>query len=115
MSQADEYDVVLVGASLAGCTAAVLFGRAHLRVALVESHHTIDAYKSVCTHFIQPSGVPTLERLGLLPALREAGAVVSGMEFWSRRGWVRPPDDGSPTAPSRGLNLRREKLDPIYV
>ena len=41
------------------------------------------------------------------------GAVVSGMEFWSRRGWVRPPDDGSPTAPSRGLNLRREKLDPI--
>jgi len=81
-----EYDVVVVGASLAGCTAAVLFGRAGLRVALVERHRTMSAYKSVCTHFIQPSGVPTLERLGVLPALREAGAVISGMEFWSRWG-----------------------------
>ncbi len=109
----NEYDVVLVGASLAGCTAAVFFGRAGLRVALVERHRTIDAYKSVCTHFIQPSGVPTLERLGLLPALREAGAVISGMEFWSRWGWVRPPDDGPAAASSRGLNIRREKLDPL--
>ena len=113
MSQPHEYDVVVVGASLAGCTAAVLFGRAGLRVALVERHRTIDAYKSVCTHFIQPSGVPTLDRLGLLPALREAGAVISGMQFWSRWGWVRPPDDDSTATPSRGLNLRREKLDPI--
>ncbi len=113
MSQTNEYDVVIVGASLAGCTAAVLFGRAGLRVALVERHSAMDAYKSVCTHFIQPSGVPTLDRLGLLPALREAGAVISGMDFWSRWGWVRPPDNGSAAASSRGLNIRRQKLDPI--
>lgn len=112
MSSDHRYDVVIVGASLAGSAAAALFGRAGLRVALVERHPAIDAYKRVCTHFIQPSGVPTLERLGVLPALREAGAVISGMEFWSRWGWVRPADDGA-AAPSRGLNLRREKLDPI--
>jgi 2-polyprenyl-6-methoxyphenol hydroxylase-like FAD-dependent oxidoreductase len=109
-----EHDVVIVGASLAGCTAAMLFARAGLRVALVERHRAIDAYKRICTHFVQPSGVPTLERLGLLPALRDAGAVSSGMDFWSRWGWVRPPDEeGAAAGLSRGLNIRREKLDPI--
>jgi len=114
MDRVSDYDVVVVGASLAGCTAAILFGRAGLRVALVERHRQVDAYKKVCTHFIQPSGIPTLERLGLLPALRDAGGVISGMEFWSRWGWVCPPDHGCEAAvASRGLNIRREKIDPI--
>ena len=32
-----------------------------------------DAYKTVCTHFIQSSATPTIERLGLAPLLDERG------------------------------------------
>jgi flavin-dependent dehydrogenase len=33
-----DYDVAVVGASIAGCTAAILFARRGARVALIESH-----------------------------------------------------------------------------
>jgi flavin-dependent dehydrogenase len=36
VGRAAEYDVVVVGASIAGCTAATLLGRAGARVALLE-------------------------------------------------------------------------------
>ena len=34
----DDFDVAIVGASIAGCTAATFLGRQGARVALVESH-----------------------------------------------------------------------------
>ena len=49
------YDVAIVGASTAGCTAARLFGLRGARVALIERRPALDAYKTVCTHFIQSS------------------------------------------------------------
>ena len=49
----DRFDVVVVGASLAGCTAATLYARQGLSVALVESHRDPAHYKRACTHFIQ--------------------------------------------------------------
>src|SRR5512135_3097572 len=61
----DAYDVVIVGAGLAGCTAAILFGRQGLRVAVVEAHRNAATFKRACTHYIQPSALPTLRRLGL--------------------------------------------------
>jgi 2-polyprenyl-6-methoxyphenol hydroxylase-like FAD-dependent oxidoreductase len=105
-----DYDVVIAGGSLAGSTAAMLFGRRGLKVALVERQPSPDAYKTVCTHFIQSSAVPTLERLGALPPLKAAGAVESSVDLWSRYGWIRAPANGR-LPPS--LNLRREKLDPL--
>ena len=59
-----EYDVAIVGASIAGCTAAILFARNDARVALIERDPNPAAYKKICTHFIQPSATPTIERLG---------------------------------------------------
>ncbi|SEL97188.1 NAD(P)/FAD-dependent oxidoreductase [Rhodococcus maanshanensis] len=107
----DEYDVAIVGSSLAGCTAAILLGRRGLRVALLEANRNPAAYKRMCTHFIQSSALPTLQRLGLDSELEAAGAVRNHGYAWSRFGWVEEPE---PTdRPTHGYNLRREILDPL--
>jgi len=103
-----EYDVVVVGGSLAGCAAARLLALRGARVAVVEKRTQLDAYKVVCTHNIQAGAVPAMERLGIGPALREAGAVRAQTDIWTRYGWIRPPDRGL-----LSLNLRRSVLDPI--
>src|SRR3954449_3837744 len=108
-----DYDAVVVGASIGGCTAATLLARQGARVALVERHADPDFYKALCTHFIQASATPTIERLGLARAIEAAGGVRNGLEFWSRFGWVRPdPGDDYPH-PRYGYDIRREKLDPM--
>lgn len=105
----DDYDAVIVGASLAGCAAAMLLGRGGARVALVEKRPDPAAFKRVCGHYIQPSGVPTLERLGLMEPILAAGGLRSRVRIWTRWGWIEPPDDPLAYA----VNLRREKLDPL--
>jgi menaquinone-9 beta-reductase len=103
-----EYDVVVVGGSLAGCAAARLLALRGARVAVVEKRPELDAYKVVCTHNIQAGAMPAMERLGIGPALRAAGAVRAQTDIWTRYGWIRPPDRDP-----RSLNLRRSALDPI--
>ena len=105
----ERYDVVVVGGSLAGCTAAILLGREGLRVAVVERQPEADAYKRMCSHFIQAGGVPTIERLGLLEPIEEAGGVRSRIRAWTPEGWIVAPPEKAGSC----LNLRREKLDPM--
>jgi 2-polyprenyl-6-methoxyphenol hydroxylase-like FAD-dependent oxidoreductase len=103
------FDVVIAGASIAGCTAARLFALAGARVALVERRPDPAAYKVACTHQIQSSAVPTIERLGLAPLLEHAGAVRSRAAVWTPYGgWVRFPADAPP-----GYGITRRSLDPI--
>src|SRR5436190_1246764 len=91
MSDRGGFDVVVVGASIAGCTAARLFARAGARVALVERRPDPAAYKVTCTHAIVSSAVPTIERLGLAPLLEARGAVLARPEAWTPYGGrVRP-------------------------
>ena len=104
-----DYDAVIVGASLAGATTAILLGRAGASVALVEKQPDPQAFKRICSHFIQASGVPTIERLGLLEPIMEAGGVRSRMHAWTRWGWIEAPPDRAGLA----VNLRRELLDPM--
>lgn len=108
-SGVDRYDAVVVGASLAGCATAILLGRAGLRVALLEKSPDPAAFKRICSHYIQASAVPTLERLGLLEPILAAGAVRSRNLVRSRWGWIEPPRDRA----SLAVNLRRERLDPL--
>jgi menaquinone-9 beta-reductase len=108
IDESAAYDAVVVGASLAGCAAATLLGRAGARVALVEKQPDPKAFKRMCSHFIQASGVPTLDRLGWLEPIYEAGGVRTRVQAWTRWGWIKPPPPGNVC-----VNLRREVLDPM--
>ncbi|MGN6215441.1 MAG: NAD(P)/FAD-dependent oxidoreductase [Solirubrobacterales bacterium] len=107
-NNSQHYDAVIVGASLAGCTAASLLGRAGARVALIEKQPDPKAFKRMCSHIIQASAVPTLERLGWLEPIYEAGGVRTRVQAWTRWGWGKPPAPGNVC-----VNLRREVLDPL--
>ena len=102
-----SFDVVVVGSGPAGCTAAILLGRAGLTVALLEAHRDPGHYKRLCTHTIRSSALPTLERLGVGKMLDEFGAVRHHETGWTKRGWVHERAD----AP-HGYNIRRLTLDP---
>jgi 2-polyprenyl-6-methoxyphenol hydroxylase-like FAD-dependent oxidoreductase len=104
-----EYDALVIGASLAGCTTAILLGRAGARVAVVEKQPDPAAFKRVCSHFIQASAAPTIERLDLMDRIEEAGGVRSRIRAWTRWGWIDPP----PERAGYAVNLRREVLDPM--
>jgi flavin-dependent dehydrogenase len=104
-----DFDAVVVGASVAGCTAARLFAQRGARVALVEKRPDIDAYKTVCTHYIQPSATPTIEKLGLAPLIEEHGAVRNSIDLWTPYGgWIQHRGDTP-----YGYNVTREVLDPL--
>jgi menaquinone-9 beta-reductase len=109
IDQRSDLDAVVVGASLAGCTTAIQLGRAGLRVAVVEKQPDPRAYKRMCSHFIQASAVPTLERLSLLEPIEAAGATRPRVRIWTKWGWIEAP----PERAARGVNLRREVLDPL--
>jgi 2-polyprenyl-6-methoxyphenol hydroxylase-like FAD-dependent oxidoreductase len=103
------YDALIVGGSLAGCATAIALGRAGLRVAVVEKQPDPKAFKRMCSHFIQASAVPALERLDLLEAIEAAGGQRPRVRIWTRWGWIEAP----PERAARGVNLRREVLDPL--
>jgi menaquinone-9 beta-reductase len=111
MSSGDgEYDVAIVGASTAGCTAARLFALRGARVALIERRPALDAYKTVCTHYIQSSATPTIDKLGLAPLFEERGAVHNSIDLWTRdSGWIGLGDVEAPY----GYSITRRSLDPI--
>ncbi|WP_369777250.1 FAD-dependent oxidoreductase [Streptomyces sp. R33] len=107
----DDYDVIIVGASIAGCTAATAYGRAGLRVALVERHRSPQAHKTLCGHFVLGGTHDVLQRLDFWqPMVTHGAAVTSGLGVWTEHGWIVPrPDSAVPPA----ISLRRSKLDPL--
>jgi menaquinone-9 beta-reductase len=108
-AKAGDYDVAIVGASLAGCTAAILLSRAGARVALIEKSPDPLAYKRVCSHFIQASAVPTIERIGLYEPILEGGGVRTRFHSRTPWGWIEPTGERRAYC----LNLRRSLLDPM--
>jgi|HubBroStandDraft_2_1064218.scaffolds.fasta_scaffold74220_2 2-polyprenyl-6-methoxyphenol hydroxylase-like FAD-dependent oxidoreductase len=104
-----SYDAVIVGGSLAGCAAATMLGRAGARVAVLEKSPDPAAFKQICSHFIQASAVPTLERMELLEPMMEAGAIRSRFRAHVPWGWIEAPPDRA----ALSINLRRQRLDPM--
>jgi flavin-dependent dehydrogenase len=104
-----DFDVVVVGASVAGCTAARLYAQRGARVALVEKRPDADAHKTVCTHYIQSSATPTISKLGLAPLIEEHGAVRNSIDLWTPYGgWIRHRGDTP-----YGYSVTRRVLDPL--
>lgn len=106
-----DYDVAVVGAGLAGCTAAILLGRYGLSVALLETHRDASTYKRLCTTAIHSSALPTLQRLGLDTEIEAAGGRRNHEDMWCSSGRLRDPGPG--TRPPHGYNTSREILDPM--
>ena len=109
----DDFDVVVVGASLAGSTTALLLARRGLRVALVDRQRDLDAYKVCCTHFIQPSATPTLQRLGLDREIEALGGIRNHTAMYTPKGWITPEIDETYPHPPFGYSIRRKRLDPM--
>lgn len=105
----DRYDVAIVGASTAGCTAARLFAQRGASVALIERRPSMGAYKTVCTHYIQACATPTIEKLGLAGPLDERGAVHNSVDIWTPySGWMETVDTDH-----YGYSVTRRTLDPM--
>lgn len=112
--QSAEYDVVVAGGSIAGCTAALGYARHGLTVCVCERRPSLTDYKVLCTHFVQPSTLPTLRWLGLDARLEWAGAVRTKAAFWTRAGWIDPPGGYSEDpATAHAYNIERRVLDPL--
>jgi flavin-dependent dehydrogenase len=108
-----DYDAVVVGASVAGCTVATFLGRQGARVALLERSPNEDVYKVICTHAIMPCATDTLSRLGLVEQIEAAGGLRNAADLWTRRGWVRPRSPAGARELPYGYNIRRERFDPM--
>jgi 2-polyprenyl-6-methoxyphenol hydroxylase-like FAD-dependent oxidoreductase len=109
MSGMAEYDVAVVGGSIAGCSAARLFGQAGLNVALIERRPDPAAYKVTCTHAILSSAVPTMKRVGIAPLIEAKGALRTHPAAWTPHGgWMRLPTDVP-----HGYGVTRSTLDPL--
>jgi flavin-dependent dehydrogenase len=113
LSTGSECDVAIVGAGIAGSAAAIFFGRAGARVALIERAADPAAYKKACTHCIQASATPTIARLGLASAIDAAGGVHNNLEVYTRYGWIAAPPKQTISRPAFGYNVRRSTLDPM--
>ncbi|MBJ7459446.1 MAG: FAD-dependent monooxygenase [Thermoleophilaceae bacterium] len=109
-TSSDKHDAIVIGASLAGCTTAVLLARAGASVLLIDKQPEMSAYKVVCGHYIQSSAIPTIERLGLLEPMMAAGALRSPPRFISDEVVVGPVE---PEVVEPPINLPRKKLDPM--
>jgi 2-polyprenyl-6-methoxyphenol hydroxylase-like FAD-dependent oxidoreductase len=113
-----DFDVIVVGARCAGAPLATLLARRGLRVCLLDRAHFPSDTPS--THVLQPCGVEVLDRLGVLPAVLDAGGVpldrfslvVDDARVDADLG-MRP----TPTAPlgGAGLSVRRLVLDALLV
>jgi flavin-dependent dehydrogenase len=108
-----NFDVIIVGARVAGSAAAILLARDGLRVLLVDK----DNFPSdrLSTHIVLGGGTKVLERIGVLEMLERAG----GVRF-ARSRTVGPDFDYSGDlmregADDRGLCLGRVLMDAAMI
>ncbi len=110
-----DYDVIVVGAGVAGSASAILLGREGHRVLLLD-RATFPRHKT-CGEGIMPEGVSILDALGVLPAVFEQGGFrVQGLRFRSRDGvWAQADFPSTESGPVHGVVIRRYELDNLLL
>jgi flavin-dependent dehydrogenase len=112
MSSPHDFDAIIVGARVAGSSAAIMLGRKRLKVLLVDK----SAFPSdtISTHIVLAGGTQVLARLGMLDMMERLG----GVRFSSMR-TVGPGFDYCARLDQaddlRGLCLTRDKMDSAMV
>jgi menaquinone-9 beta-reductase len=111
-----EYDVIVVGARVAGATVAALVGDAGYRVLLVDRAHFPS--DTLSTHFFRGAGLlAVLSRLGLIEQVLALGPPPLRHEYLYEDGgaepMVGPPQD--PGEIGFCLSVRRQPLDHLLV
>jgi flavin-dependent dehydrogenase len=114
MSQWD-YDVIVVGAGVAGAVSALLLGEQGARVLLLD-RATFPRHKT-CGEGIMPEGVAFLSSLGVVPAMMERGAAcVAGLRFRSPAGaWAQADFPAKRGERQQSIVIRRYELDHLLV
>lgn len=104
-----EFDVAVVGGSLAGSAATAALSRAGAKVVVLEKARF--PRPKICGEFLSPEALPVLERAGALNEVHAAGA-----ETIRRFALVRPDGKGvEAELPAPVLSLSRERLDSLVA
>ncbi len=109
MADPSQSPVVIVGASVAGCAAALEFARKGVRVCLVDKQNGDEGYKKVCTHLIHPPGRAWLEDFGLYERLRSMGGQDTRLQVSCDHYRLHYPLSRRPEM----ANIERRHLDPV--
>jgi hypothetical protein len=112
MPNRPQYDVAIVGASIAGCTAAILFTRNGARVALIERDPDPPLIKNLHA-FHSSRRHPDYQAAWFRGCSRSGSGIRNDVEVFTRWGWIVPPLRRNTTRPAYGYNIRRETLDPM--
>ena len=111
-----HYDVIIVGARVAGCSLAALLGDAGDRVLIVD--RAAFPSPTISTHFFRGAGlVSVLQRLGLLERVLALGAPRLDRQYnyagGTAEATVGPPQD--PGSVGYCMSVRREPLDHLLA
>lgn len=112
---ASRYDIVIVGAGIAGSSSAIALAPEGYRILLLDQ--ALFPRDKPCGEGIMPQGVQILAELGLLPEILAHGGVkVRGMRYRNRQGVLAQADfPPSPVGISFGLVMRRYHLDNLLL
>ena len=106
----NTYEIIIVGASIAGCSAALMYAEKGIRVLIIDKATSIECYKKHCVHFVQPCGTPVLKRLDIYKDIDQLGLLTKA-RFWTGAGWIDSKKHQY-TNEDYAINLERSKFDP---
>ena len=111
MEQAADYDILIVGARVAGASLALLLGQRGHRVLLIDR----DTFPSdtLSTHYVGGPGIVAMRQLGVLADVEAVGF----RRLARNRTWVEDCLFEAPAGPAGayGLAPRRDALDSILI
>jgi len=110
-----KYDLVIVGAGIAGSATAIALAPEGYNILIVDK--AVFPRQKPCGECIMPEGVQILSELGVLSdILKHGGVKVDGMRYWNRRGDMAQADfPPGPEGMSHALTLQRYDLDYLLL